>query len=89
MLECTRRSETVRAGTPVTHGAVMLLPIERVVLHSGRGNTRVWFSAIKEPYALIVRDAGGLWAIDTDAAAVSLEALRESVPGLDTVLAAM
>ncbi|WPC67073.1 hypothetical protein SBP18_00770 [Rhodoferax ferrireducens] len=89
MLERTRHTETVRAGTPVTHGAVMLLPIERVVLHSGRGNTRVWFSAIKEPYALIVRDAGGLWAIDTDAAAVSLEALRQRVPGLDTVLAAM
>jgi hypothetical protein len=89
MFERTRHTETVRAGTPVTRGAVLLLPIERVVLHSGRGNTRVWFSAIKEPYALIVRDAGGLWAIDTDAAAVSLEALRESVPGLDTVLAAM
>ena len=89
MFERTRHTETVRAGTPVTRGAVLLLPIERVVLHSGRGNTRVWFSAIKEPYALIVRDAGGLWAIDTDAAAVSLEALRQRVPGLDTVLAAM
>jgi len=89
MLERTHHTETVRAGTPVTRGAVMLLPIERVVLHSGWGNTRVWFSAIKEPYALIVRDAGGLWAIDTDAAAVSLEALRQTVPGLDTVLAAM
>lgn len=89
MLECTSHTETVRAGTPVTHGAVMLLPIERVVLHSGRGNTRVWFSVIKEPYALVVRDAGGLWAIDTDAAAVSLDGLRERVPGLDTVLAAM
>jgi len=89
MLERTRPTETVRAGTPVTRGTVMLLPIERVVLHSGRGNTRVWFSATKEPYALIVRDAGGLWAIDTDAAAVSLEALRQRVPGLDTVLTAM
>lgn len=89
MLERTRHTETVRAGTPVTHGAVLLLPIERVVLHSGWGNTRVWFSAIKEPYALIVRDAGGLWAIDTDAVAVSLDGLRERVPGLDTVLAAM
>ena len=89
MLERTGHTETVRAGTPVTHGAVMLLPIERVVLHSGRGSTRVWFSAIKEPYALIVRDADGLWAIDADAAAIPLEALRQRVPGLDTVLAAM
>jgi len=89
MLERTSHTETVRAGKPVTHGAVMLLPIERVVLNSGWGNTRVWFSAIKEPYALIVRDAGGLWAIDADAAAIPLEALRQRVPGLDTVLAAM
>lgn len=89
MLERTGHTETVRAGTPVTCGTVILLPIERVVLNSGWGNTRVWFSAIKEPYALIVRDAGGLWAIDTDAAVVSLEALRQRVPGLDTVLAAM
>jgi hypothetical protein len=89
MLERTSHTEIVRAGTPVTQGAVMLLPIERVELHSGWGNTRVWLSAIKEPYALIVRDAGGLWAVDIDAAAVSLEALRQRVPGLDTVLAAM
>lgn len=89
MLEHARRSETVRAGTPVTHGAVVLLPIERVVSHSGRRSTRLWYSANKEPYALIVRDANGIWAIDTDAVAVSLDGLRESVPGLDTVLAAM
>lgn len=93
MLERTRRSESVRAGTPVMRGTVLLLPIERVVLHSGRGDergsTRLWFSAIKEPYALIVRDAGGLWAIDTDAAAISLDRLFERVPGLDSVLAGL
>lgn len=89
MLEHTRRSETVRAGTPVTHGAVVLLPIERVVSHSSRGSTRLWFSAIKEPYALIVRDMGGLWAIDADAALIPLDGLCARVPGLDTVLAAL
>jgi hypothetical protein len=89
MFERTRHTETVCAGTPVTHGTVMLLPIVRVVLNAGRGATRMWFSANKEPYALIVRDVGGLWAIDADATVVSLEGLCEKVPGLDTVLAAM
>ena len=89
MLERTHHAETVCAGTPVSHGPVMLLPIERVVLNAGCGNTRLWFSANKELYALIVHDAGGLRALDTDAAAVSLDELRERVPGLDAVLAAM
>lgn len=87
MLEHSRRSETVRAGIPVTHGAVVLLPIERVTVNAGRGEQRMWFSANKEPYALIVRDANGIWAIDSDAVVVSLEGLRERVPGLDSVLA--
>lgn len=89
MPERTRHVETVRAGTPVTVGAVILLPIERVQLHAGRGNTGMWFSAVKEPYALIVRDAAGIWAIDSDAEAVSLQGLRQRVPGLDEVLGAL
>jgi len=89
MLERSTHTEEVRAGTAVNLGAVILLPIERVVVHSDRGNMRMWFSAAKEPYALIVRDASGIRAIDTDAIAVSLEELRARVPGLDTLLAAM
>lgn len=93
MLERTRHTETVRVGAPVIRGVVTLLPIERVVLHSGRGSgrghTRLWFSASKEPYALVVRDAGGLWAIDTDAVLVSLEGLRACVPGLAAALEAL
>jgi len=68
---------------------VTLLPIERVVVHSDMGALGAWFTAAKEPYALIVRDAGGIWALDTGAMAVSLEALREGIPGLDAVLASM
>ena len=81
--------KTTRTGTPVTIGKITLLPIERVVLHSDRRNGRVWFSAAKEPYALIIRDAEGVRTIGNETMAVSLEALREEVPGLNTVLAAM
>jgi hypothetical protein len=89
MPERKTRTDTLHAGTPFTVGSITLLPIERVVMHLDTGSTRVWFAAAKEPYALVVRDAGGLRAVDTDAMAVSLAALREKIPGLDALLASM
>lgn len=89
MPERASRTATVRAGAPLRVGSTTLLPIERVVVHSGVGALGAWFTAAKEPYALVVRDAGGIRALDIGAAAGSLEALREEVPGLDAVLAAM
>lgn len=82
-------TESLRSGALVRHGAVTLLPIEHVVLHAYPVNGRVWFSAIKKPYALVVRDAGGIWATGSDAAVLSLEKLRQCVPGLDRMLAVM
>jgi hypothetical protein len=89
MPERTTHVETLRAGKPVSVGATTLLPIERVVLHSDRGNARVWFSAAKEPYAVVVRDAGGIRAVDTGALEVSLDELRERIPGFDALLMSM
>jgi len=86
MLECDTRTETLRVGTPFTVGPITLLPIERVVR---RGRAHAWFSLAKEPYMLVLRDTGGIRAVDTDANSVSLEQLREEVPGLDAVLASM
>lgn len=87
MPERNTHTETWRAGSPVTVGRVTLLPIERIVLHSDLRSTRIWISAAKEPYALVIRDAGGMRAFDTDAVAVSLDRLREKIPELDTLLA--
>jgi hypothetical protein len=82
-------TQTLRAGTPLTVGSVTLLPIERVVTYSDMGNTRVWFSVSKEPYALVFRDSSGLRAVDTDVMAISLKQLCEQIPGLDAMLAPM
>lgn len=82
-------SDVLRAGTPVTVGAVTLLPIERVVTHARQSNSSVWFSVSKEPLALVIRDADGIRAIETDTAGVSLEQLRAEIPELDAVLASM
>jgi hypothetical protein len=86
MPERAIHTETVRAGTPLRVGSVTLLPIERVVAHSDVGPLGAWFTAAKEPYALVVRDACGIRALDIGAPAVSLESLREGIPGLDAML---
>lgn len=89
MLEAKPKAETLRAGTLLTVGTVTLLPIEHVVMHAAKGKIGAWISVAKEPYALIVRDRNGIHMIETDRANVSLEQLREIVPGLDAVLASM
>jgi hypothetical protein len=89
MPEPNEHTETLRAGTPLAVGSVTLLPIERVVTYSDQGNTTAWLSMAKEPYALVVCDAGGIRAIDTNAMAVSLAELRDKVPGLGALLASM
>jgi hypothetical protein len=89
MPERNHRTETLRAGVPLAIGGVTLLPIERVVMHADHGNIGAWFSAAKEPYAIVVRDADGICAFDANATRVSIEQLRDTIPDLDTVLASM
>jgi uncharacterized spore protein YtfJ len=86
MREPASHGERVRAGRPIRVGSVTLLPIERVAVHSGMGTLGAWFTAAKEPYALVVRDAGGIRALDVGDSGASLEALREAIPGLDALL---
>jgi hypothetical protein len=89
MPERASHTETVRAGTPLRVGRVTLLPIERVVVRCQVGSLGAWLGATKEPYALVLRDEGGLRVVDASATEVSLEALRERLPGLDAALASM
>lgn len=89
MPEMSRFDEALRAGAPLAVGPITLLPIERVVLSAGRSAGLAWITALKEPHALIVRDARGLHAFDAGAAPVSLDALREKIPELDAALVAL
>lgn len=89
MLERSVCVEHLRAGSPLTAGSITLLPIERVLLHAGRGDAYLWCAADKQPLALIVRDAGGMRVVAAGTEVVSLDALRERVPGLDRVLATL
>lgn len=89
MPENGRHEETFRAGAPVSVGAAILLPIERVVLSAELSAGLAWITALKEPVALILRDGSGIRALDIGAGPVSLDPLRDKVPGLDAVLAAL
>lgn len=82
-------NEHLRAGTPFAVGGVTLLPIERIVVHAQQVRTGLWFSAAKEPHALVVRDADGIRAFTAGAARVSLEQLRKKIGNLDALLASL
>ncbi len=82
------QQDTVRAARALRVGAVTLLAIERIVVRGGRGASGpAWLFAAVEPYALIVRDAGGVRVVAFGDAGVSLEGLREAIPRLDAILA--
>ena len=87
MPDSRTHSETLQAGAPVTVGALVLVPIERVVRHVDIGELGLWFSFEKEPYALVVRDANGARAVNVEAVAVSIEELCARIPGFETLLA--
>lgn len=86
MPECSAPAVALVVGTPLRLGSVIVLPIERILRRWDRGDRGAWFLAIKEPYAVIVREAGGMRAIAAAEDAVTLEALRGMIPDLDALL---
>jgi hypothetical protein len=89
MPERHARIETWRVGTPLTVGAVTLLPIEHIVQHSERSRRHCWLTATKVPYAIVLCDQDGVRAIGADARPIALEQLRQRVPELDAALASV
>ena len=86
MAEPRRRLETLRAGAPLRVGSATLLLIERSEVLAELGARGAWLSAVKEPYALVLRDGEGVRAFPAGAAAVTLEELRERIPELEALL---
>lgn len=87
MPERAPRIETVRAAIPLRVGDATVLTIERVVVRSSRMARGAWVTAAVEPQAVVVRDAAGVRLVELDGEAMSLEQLRERIPGLDALLA--
>ena len=68
-------------------GEVTLVPIERCFIQSNTGDMGYWLSGLKEPFAIIVCDATGVRAFDTEATEISVESLIQKIPDLGALLA--
>ena len=79
--------DELSTGNPLVVGEVTLVPIERSLIHSNTGNIGCWLSGLKEPYAIIICDAIGIRAFDTEAAEIPVESLVQKIPDLVSVLA--
>ena len=79
--------EELRIGNPMIVGEVTLVPIERCFIQSYTGEMVCWLSGLKDPFAIIVCDAIGMRAFDTEATEISVESLMQKVPNLCAVLA--
>lgn len=80
------QTEALRAGRPLSVGAVVVVPIEHTESHGDCVGAGAWLSVVREPYALVVRDAAGVRAIGIGNDMITLEQLRASVRGLDALL---
>jgi hypothetical protein len=87
MAEHRAFEERWRAGAPHVVGRVTLLPIERITRHGHRGEAGLWVAVDWGPWALVIRDAAGLRAVDLAGAALPLAQVRAKVPDLDRALA--
>lgn len=70
-------------------GPASLLPVERTVTRVRAARHGGWIATVREPCALVVRDALGLCVLDAGGGAHSLQDLRERVPGIEPLLAAL
>jgi len=80
---------TLRAARPVRVGDITLVPVERTEILSGKGDAGCWMSASKEPFAVVVCDAGGIRALAIDSSELALDALIEEIPNLAAILSGL
>ena len=76
----------LRAGNAMVAGEVTIVPIERYCIQTVTGGMGCWLSGFKEPFAIIVSDATGIRAFDTEAMEISVDSLIRKIPDLGAVL---
>ena len=86
MREKNSGTESVRPTKAIRVGNVTLLPIERAVTRSAIVTSSAWIGYHKTPYALVIRDADGIRAIDIHNKPIIIEQLRNQIPNLDDLL---
>lgn len=72
----------LQADTPLVVGDATLIIIARLSIDADSTDHACWLHAGKEPYALVIRDARGLRALDMAGRRLAIEELIEDVPAL-------
>jgi uncharacterized spore protein YtfJ len=81
--------DKLQAGKPLAVGNFTLVPIEHFIMHTGKGRAGCWFTAHKEPYAIIICGTHGIRAFNLEAKEVSLEHLAQTAADLASILASL
>ncbi len=75
----------LQPGAPIVVGDATLIIIARLSIEADSTGSACWLHASKEPYALIIRDAQGLRALDMTGRRMAIAELLDEVPGLETI----
>ena len=76
----------LRAGTPIVVAGVTLIPVERIRIVATEVQQACWLQATKDAFALVICDAHGQHAVDTDGYHLPIDHLLDLVPELQTAL---
>jgi len=76
----------LRAGNPIVAGEVTIVPIEHCYIMSIIEDVGSCFYGLKEPFAIIICDAIGIRAIDTEGIEISVESLIKKISDLGALL---
>lgn len=79
--------EKLLVGRPCSMDATLLVPIERELIVTDKGERGYHVTAFKEPYAIVVRGADGIRAFNMESVEIPVAMLRQQVIGLDELLA--
>lgn len=73
------------ASRPITVGDATLLIIAQLVIEAGSSDRACWLHANKAPYAVLIRDAQGLRALDMLGRRLSLAELAKDLPDVGSI----
>jgi hypothetical protein len=73
-------------GIPINISETTLLTIERLSIAADSGKSSCWLNVTKEPYAVVIRTANGVQALDMAGQPLAITGLNDLVSGLDQAL---
>jgi len=75
----------LQPAAPIVVGDVTLVIIARLSIQANITGHGCWLRASKQPYALVIRDAQGLRALDMAGRRLATAELPDDIPGLESI----